>query len=411
MDAYGRQILVCDIGTGYLKCGRSGTETPLSVIPTVVGRPLIKQKTTYTLRSQSKSTTKLIYAGKEAVECGEFLHLSHPIEHGIVKNWTDMEYLLEDAFNSSSPNYAFQVPNAEGSIDGKRGTKVILTEAPMNPLKNREQLCQIMFEKVGVDALHISTQALLSLYARGMMSGVVVDVGDGVTHVIPVYEGSILSHLTQRLDVAGRDVTNQLSKLLFLHGYPINLDGEYSLLQQLKETYCYVAADLTKERKLAKETTVLMKRHITPSGRCIKMGDERFMAPEILFQPEMYKDTEAKGISDCLFATINQADVDLRSEFYRSIVLSGGTTLLDGFGARISKDLKRFYKTKILQNRESTDKVKIKVHSGKGREFSVFTGAAVLSDIMKDQEEFWLTRSQWEAEGPSIIRQFADMKI
>ena len=410
MDAYSRQTLVCDIGTGYLKCGRSGMETPLSVVPTVVGRPLIKPKSTYALCSRSNKASKLLYAGKEAIESGEFLHLSHPIEHGIVKHWGDMQYLLEDVFDSASPNYAFQASTDHATND-KRGTKVILTEAPMNPTKNREQLCQIMFEKVGFNSLHISTQAVLSLYARGMMSGVVVDVGDGVTHIIPVYEGSILTHLAQRLDIAGRDVTEHLAKLLFVHGYPIDAQGEFSLLQHLKENYCYVASDPSKESKLATETTVLIKRHVTSNGRCIRLGEERFQAPEILFQPEICKDTEAKGISDSVYNIINQANVDLRSEFYRSIVLSGGTTLLNGFGARISKDLKKFYKQKVLQSRDSTDKIKIKVHSTQGREFSVFTGAAVLADIMKDRDDFWLTRSQWEAEGPAVIHKFANMKM
>ena len=74
----------------------------------------------------------------------------------------------------------------------------------MNPLKNREMMCQVMFEKYGFDGVYVAIQAVLALYAQGLSSGVVVDSGDGVTHIVPVYESVVLNHLTKRLDVAGR---------------------------------------------------------------------------------------------------------------------------------------------------------------------------------------------------------------
>ena len=61
----------------------------------------------------------------------------------------------------------------------------------MNPKKNREEMCRIMFEEYGFDGVYVAIQAVLTLYAQGLQTGVVVDSGDGVTHIVPVYEGSV----------------------------------------------------------------------------------------------------------------------------------------------------------------------------------------------------------------------------
>ena len=86
--------------------------------------------------------------------------------------------------------------------------QVLLTEAPLNPTRNRESAAQVLFEKFNVPALFISPQATLSLYASGRTTGVVVDVGEGVAHTVPIYEGYALTHAITRMDVGGRDVTN-----------------------------------------------------------------------------------------------------------------------------------------------------------------------------------------------------------
>jgi actin-related protein 2 len=91
------------------------------------------------------------------------------------------------------------------------------------------------------------------------LTGIVVDSGDGVTHIIPVYEGFALPHLTKRLDVAGRDVTQYLIKLLQLRGYYFNRTADFETVRQIKEKFCYVAYDMAAERRLATDTTVLVE--------------------------------------------------------------------------------------------------------------------------------------------------------
>lgn len=159
--------------------------------------------------------------------------------------------------------------------------KIMLTEPPMNPSKNRETLVQKIFEKYGFGAAHVAIQAMLTLYAQGLLTGVVVDTGDGVTHVVPVWDGFVPGNLIRRLDVAGRHITQYMIKLLLLRGYAFNRTADFDTVRQIKEKFCYVALDIKQERDLALETTCLMESYTLPDGRVIKIGRERFEAPEV----------------------------------------------------------------------------------------------------------------------------------
>ena len=113
------------------------------------------------------------------------------------------------------------------------------------------------------------------------MTGVVVDTGDGVTHVVPVWDGFVPQQLIRRLDVAGRHITQYLIKLLMLRGYAFNRTADFDVVRQIKEKFCYVALDIGQERALARETTCLMESFTLPDGRVIKLGRERFEAAEV----------------------------------------------------------------------------------------------------------------------------------
>ena len=175
----------------------------------------------------------------------------------------------------------------------------------------------------------------------------VVDSGDGVTHIVPVYESVVLNHLTRRLDVAGRDVTRNLIALLLRRGYALNRTADFETVRQIKEKLCYVSYDLELDKRLSEETTVLVESYTLPDGRVIRVGSERFEAPECLFQPHLV-DVEQPGIAELLFNTIQAADVDVRSSLYKAIVLSGGSSMYPGLPSRLEKEIKQLWLTKVL---------------------------------------------------------------
>lgn len=175
--------------------------------------------------------------GDEAAAVRHILEVKYPVENGIVRSWEDMEHLW---------NYTF----FEKMKINPKEHKILLTEPPQNPSKNREKLIEKMFETYEFGAANISIQAMLTLYAQGLLTGVVVDTGDGVTHIVPVYDGYVPQHLIRRLDVAGRHVTSYLIKLLLLRGYAFNRSADFDTVRMIKEKLCYVAYDINEERKL-----------------------------------------------------------------------------------------------------------------------------------------------------------------
>ncbi|XP_072031703.1 actin-related protein 2-B-like [Amphiura filiformis] len=386
MDSQGKKVIVCDNGTGFVKCGYAGTNFPAHIFPSLVGRPII--------RSTAKVgdiEVKDLMVGDEASQLRSMLEVVYPMENGIVRNWDDMMHVWDHTFGESIMN----VNPAE--------TKLLLTEPPMNPTKNREKMVEVMFEKYNFAGLYIAIQAVLTLYAQGLLTGVVVDSGDGVTHICPVYEGFALPHLTRRLDIAGRDITRYLIKVRYffflLRGYAFNHSADFETVRIMKEKLCYVGYDVEQEQKLATETTVLVENYTLPDGRVIKVGGERFEAPEALFQPHLIN-VEGVGIAELLFNTINAADIDTRPEFYKHIVLSGGSTMYPGLPSRFEREIKQLYLERVLKgDTAKLSKFKIRIEDPPRRKHMVFLGGAVLAEIMKDKDTFWMTREEYQEKG------------
>jgi len=355
-----------DNGSGMVKAGFAGEVKPKLLFPSIIGKTKPKAK-------KQQPELKDFYVGDEVATLMDSLIVKHPIDAGVVNDWDLMEKIWE---------YTFQQLAVE-----PEDKKVFLTEPPHNPKENKENMAEIMFEKFMVGSLHIGMQAVMSLYAVGKTTGVVLDIGDGVAHTVPVSEGFIIPNNIKRLDLAGRDLTGYLAVLLSQRELNFTTSAEMRTVSKLKEETSYVAFDYEKE--LEKEAEELSKEFELPDKTKIRIQQERFKCMEPLFKPVLLE-LEGSGVPHILTETVMKCDIDIRKELFGNIVLSGGTCSTFGFKERMKKELQKLVTT-----------MKINVAEKVNEKYAVWQGSAVVAEL--SNFDGWISIYDFLEHGVSCI--------
>uniref|UniRef100_UPI0035900855 uncharacterized protein isoform X3 n=1 Tax=Myxine glutinosa TaxID=7769 RepID=UPI0035900855 len=359
------KAVVLDCGSGVLKAGVAGESGPRCVVPTVLGKPRLAQ---YMIGGPSRN----VYIGNDAQAMRGALALHYPMENGVVSSWEDMETIWRYVYE-----HHLKLPVDERPI--------LLSEAPLTSFGHREHAAELLIESLGVPALYFAVQGVLALYAAGKTTGLVCDSGAAATYVLPVYRGFGQPHTVGRLEVGGRAVTARLSMLLSYQGHAFRSSAEREVVREMKEDMCYIALSTKKETQ--RPRAEISREYRLPDGQMIIIDNQRFLAPETLFDPSLVG-MDAPGMHLLTYNSIMQSDIDVRRDLFGNVLLAGGSSLFPGLKTRLSQCLRSM----------APDPASVRVSAPRERKQYVWIGGSILASLSAFQS-LWLTAAEYHESG------------
>lgn len=360
------QPVVLDNGSAVIKAGFCGEERPKCLEYSMVG-DAFHSKPSVAGFNQEK------FVGNKAQNMRGLLQVRYAMERGVISSWDDMELIWSHIFFDSL------------QLDSSSDHPLLITEAPLNPSSNRETMLEVLFEKFSFPAVCVTMPAVLSLYASGGTTGCILDCGDGYCSAVSVYKGYTLSSSVKRINLGGSDVTQQLQYGIRRESGPwFFSSSEREMVRIMKEKGCYVSLDPRKDEDHYQfGDDQPGKKFKLPDGQVLTLGQSRFKAPEILFQPHL-AGSEEVGVPEMVLHSILRADLELRSELFSKILISGGSTLFSGFGARVLKELRP-----LTQNKSS-----IRLVAPPERKYTAWIGGSILANLTTFSKML-TTESDW----------------
>ena len=345
--------LVIDTGSWLTKAGLSSDDYPRVVTPTIIGKD---------------NTTNLSYYGKEALEKQSDIAIEPLLAHGRPLDWQMLE------------NFWQFISVKELELDLPE--KAVLTNHYSNTSKFiKERTIQIFFESFNVPFYYTASNSLLTLYSSGRVNGLVVDSGDQVTSIMPIYEGCPMTFGQVTVPNGGSDLTAYLAS---------TLGTDTNNARDIKEKYCHISLeyekDLAEHQKESQPEKLLL-----PDNREIDVKEWNIRTPEGIFNPELIN-RPGPGLQDLICESLSKTDFDYRKEFMSNIILSGGNTNFSSFNERIQRELSTLLPSIM----------KVKCYNLPDKINSVWFGGAIVSSLGTFQP-LLISRNEYDEVGPSIV--------
>ncbi|SPJ10858.1 actin-like protein, putative [Plasmodium sp. DRC-Itaito] len=374
------KTIVIDNGSGYIKAGINSSEEPTIVFPTIVG-------------IEKNDETKRVYTGDEAFfhECN--LSIYRPIDHGHISDWDKAQKIWDYTLNCVDPSKSIK--------------DILLTEPPLCSISHRKKMGEIFFEYFDTSNLNLSVSGLMSLYASGLTTGLVLDIGEGVTQCLPVFDGYIEKNSIIRSDFGGEELSMFLQKLICDIGYSMTTRKCLEYVKNIKETICFCSLNPS-EDQLRSDLTAT---YTLPDGDVLRDGydsieisHERFYVAEALFNPQLcHRDN--LSIIDIISKSILSCPMENRKILSSSIVLSGGSSLFPNLVERIE--------TEVRNNSPESARSMVKVHAHENRAIMAWCGAQIFSqaELRESQTGIWISKEEYEEIGSNIFLTKASLKL
>ncbi|ESQ27779.1 hypothetical protein EUTSA_v10018569mg [Eutrema salsugineum] len=427
--------IVVDLGSHTCKAGYAGEDAPKAVFPSVVGtidgmdiddaanaNSNTEDANNNVVEPDKQKGKRKLFVGSQALNFRrDQMEILSPIKDGIVSDWDIVDNVWEHAFRSCL------------MIDPKEHP-MLLAEPPLNTQQQREKAAELMFEKYKVPALFMAKNPVLTSFASGRATSLVVDCGGGSTTIAPVHEGYVLQKAVISSPIGGDFLTDCLLKSLESKGIKIkprysfkrkeirpgefqvtdvdvpNTTESYKLFCQrmivsdIKDSICRVPDTPYDDKSYS---NIPMTSYELPDGQTLEIGADRFKTPDVMFNPsivqtipgmEYYTDMLplVRGLPQMVIQSISKCDVDIRRELYSSILLAGGTSSMQQLKERLEKDLleesPQSARVKVLASGNTTE-----------RRFSVWIGGSILASLGSFQQ-MWFSKSEYEEHGASYIQ-------
>ena len=407
--------MVIDNGSYMIKAGYGGEDGPRSTFPSVIGR--------------HHSGCQDIVIGDEAMNDSNVI--SRPIHNGMIININDMESIWDHVFET------FRI--APHSL--------LMTDKPpsntnMKQIKTmREKITQLIFETYEFPQFHIISDAILSLYSTGRTTGIVLDAGYDITNIVPIQNGKYIAKGVKQLNLCGKDLTKYLHFKLTERGYDFTNYAKKQIVNDMKEKFGFVALDFEKQYEFEMRACGLEKNYELPDGQVVTIGDpERMLSSEPLFHPDLVKNSRISGvgIDNLLIQSIMNCQYGIRQTLLENVVLNGGSTMFNGFGDRINKELNNMenngflvdvamitngYLRKVVHHNMYQDILdlickkihkmdfgmdwKVKIIASPQRKYNVWLGGSLLCTMASFNDQ-WIKKEQYDEFGASIVQKMCN---
>eukprot|EP01120_Amphizonella_sp_Union-15-10_P002352 TRINITY_DN1252_c0_g1_i1.p1 TRINITY_DN1252_c0_g1~~TRINITY_DN1252_c0_g1_i1.p1 ORF type:complete len:263 (-),score=49.99 TRINITY_DN1252_c0_g1_i1:34-822(-) len=254
--------------------------------------------------------------------------------------------------------------------------------------KNTETVVEIMFEKFKVPACYASVQSLLALFASGSTTGLVLDIGDEVTHTVPIANCRTIRGGILRMNKGGSDLTDHLVSLLREGGISFETTAEWDIARNIKEQLCYVPYDVRAELQHPE----FNQSYTMPDGQKINVNVKmRVLTPEPLFDPSVLGLEAFKSIHKLVADSIARCDPQIQPALWNNIILCGGSSMFPGLKERLESELKAL-----------TGSAQIRVVAPEFRKYAGWLGGSLLANH-SNFGNHWVFLQEWREYGPSIV--------
>eukprot|EP01018_Ginkgo_biloba_P014166 Gb_30963 [translate_table: standard] len=431
--------IVLDLGSHTCKAGYAGEDAPKAVFPSVVGsieqtvnidaarvegdtEGALDVKNGVKLEADKAKSKRKLYVGSQSLGYRrDYMEVIPALKDGIVVDWDVVDNLWDHAFR-------------ERLLIDPKEHPMLLAEPSSNSQQQREGMAELMFEKYKVPALFLAKNAVLTSFASGRATSLVVDCGGGSTTVAAVHDGYVLQKAVVSSPIGGEFLTDCLMKILESRGillrprysfkrkevrpgefHTIDLDFPNTTERYRRYSQMIIASDVKEAVCRVPDTTfdeaaysnIPTTPYELPDGQTIEIGADRFKIPDLLFNPSLIQTIpnmekpdnsghSLRGLPQMVIESINKCDVDIRRELFSSILLAGGTASMQQMKERLEKDLMeeapQAARVKVLASGNSTE-----------RRFSVWIGGSILASLGSFQQ-MWFSKAEYEEHGASYIQ-------